>query len=125
MLPTNVGCQNTGSQIQGDENSVALSAQQTFPSVANGDDNGNGDNGNGAACAECIELVLDPAQITALEAALGVSILVVCEQIVSGELTIGEVVSAAATADITATDLAALIQCLPDALGIGGGVPHL
>ena len=30
-LPLNVGCQNTGSQIQGDENSVALAAQQTFP----------------------------------------------------------------------------------------------
>lgn len=31
FFPTNVGCQNTGSQIQGDENSVALAAQQTFP----------------------------------------------------------------------------------------------
>jgi hypothetical protein len=30
-LPLNVGCQNTGSQIQGDRNSVALSSQQTFP----------------------------------------------------------------------------------------------
>ena len=29
--PLNVGCQNTGSQIQGDKNTVALSAQQTFP----------------------------------------------------------------------------------------------
>jgi hypothetical protein len=29
--PTNVGCQNTASQIQGDKNTVALSAQQTFP----------------------------------------------------------------------------------------------
>ena len=28
--PTNVGCQNTASQIQGDKNTVALSAQQTF-----------------------------------------------------------------------------------------------
>ena len=27
----NVGCQNTASQIQGDKNTVALSAQQTFP----------------------------------------------------------------------------------------------
>jgi hypothetical protein len=31
-LPLNVGCQNTDSQIQGDENAVALTAQQTFPS---------------------------------------------------------------------------------------------
>jgi hypothetical protein len=30
--PTNIGCQNTDSQIQGDENSVALISQQTFPS---------------------------------------------------------------------------------------------
>ncbi len=29
--PLNVGCQNTGSQIQGDKNTVALSSQQTFP----------------------------------------------------------------------------------------------
>ena len=28
--PINVGCQNTDSQIQGDENQVALAAQQTF-----------------------------------------------------------------------------------------------
>jgi hypothetical protein len=32
--PTNVGCQNTASQIQGDKNTVALSAQQTFPPAA-------------------------------------------------------------------------------------------
>ena len=33
QTPTNIGCQNTDSQIQGDENSVALTSQQTFPSV--------------------------------------------------------------------------------------------
>jgi hypothetical protein len=31
QVPTNIGCQNTDSQIQGDENSVALTSQQTFP----------------------------------------------------------------------------------------------
>ena len=31
--PTNIGCQNADSQIQGDENSAALTSQQTFPSV--------------------------------------------------------------------------------------------
>jgi hypothetical protein len=31
FMPTNVGCQNTASQIQGDENAVAQAAQQTFP----------------------------------------------------------------------------------------------
>jgi hypothetical protein len=33
QVSTNIGCQNTDSQIQGDENSVALTSQQTFPSV--------------------------------------------------------------------------------------------
>jgi hypothetical protein len=32
QVPTNIGCQNTDSQIQGNENSVALTSQQTFPS---------------------------------------------------------------------------------------------
>ena len=31
--PLNVGCQNTASQIQGDENGVALSADQSFPEI--------------------------------------------------------------------------------------------
>ena len=31
--PSNVGCQNTASQIQGDENGVALSADQSFPEI--------------------------------------------------------------------------------------------
>jgi hypothetical protein len=38
-LPFNVGCQNIGSQIQGDENSVALAADQVFPSIED-DENG-------------------------------------------------------------------------------------
>ena len=29
-LPLNVGCQNTASQIQGDDNSVALASEQAF-----------------------------------------------------------------------------------------------
>lgn len=32
-LPLNVGCQNVDSQIQGDENTVSLAADQTFPSI--------------------------------------------------------------------------------------------
>jgi hypothetical protein len=31
--PENVGCQNIASQIQGDENGMALSADQSFPEV--------------------------------------------------------------------------------------------
>jgi hypothetical protein len=34
----NIGCQNTASQIQGDENGVSLAAEQAFPSISNGDD---------------------------------------------------------------------------------------
>jgi hypothetical protein len=30
-LPLNIGCQNIGSQIQGDENAVSLAADQVFP----------------------------------------------------------------------------------------------
>lgn len=38
-LPLNVGCQNIDSQIQGDENSVVLAADQVFPSIED-DENG-------------------------------------------------------------------------------------
>ena len=31
FLPENVGCQNTASQIQGDENILSLAAEQVFP----------------------------------------------------------------------------------------------
>jgi hypothetical protein len=37
-LSLNVGCQNIDSQIQGDENEVALAGTQTFPSIGNDDD---------------------------------------------------------------------------------------
>ncbi len=30
-LPFNVGCQNIGSQVQGDENAVSQAAEQVFP----------------------------------------------------------------------------------------------
>jgi hypothetical protein len=30
-LPVNIGCQNTVSQIQGDENVASLTSQQSFP----------------------------------------------------------------------------------------------
>jgi hypothetical protein len=39
-LPLNVGCQNVQSQIQGDENGVALATDQVFPSIGNGDNGG-------------------------------------------------------------------------------------
>jgi len=40
-LPLNIGCQNVGSQVQGDENSVALAADQTFPAFEDDDENGD------------------------------------------------------------------------------------
>jgi hypothetical protein len=46
-MPINVGCQSTDSQIQGDENNVALTAQQTFSEVDNGHDNGHHGGHNG------------------------------------------------------------------------------
>ncbi|MGA7370868.1 MAG: hypothetical protein WBX01_17230, partial [Nitrososphaeraceae archaeon] len=33
FIPINIGCQNTDSQVQGDENAAALTAQQTFPEI--------------------------------------------------------------------------------------------
>jgi ABC-type Na+ efflux pump permease subunit len=41
FMPINIGCQNTDSQIQGDENGVAQTAQQTFSEVDNGHDRGH------------------------------------------------------------------------------------
>ena len=38
-LPINVGCQNTDSQIQGDENAVSQAANQAFPEAE--EDNGH------------------------------------------------------------------------------------
>ena len=35
FMPTNIGCESTDSQAQGDENSLAFAVQQTFPEVAN------------------------------------------------------------------------------------------
>lgn len=65
-IPTNVGCQNTGSQIQGDENAVSLAAQQTFPAaeVAPPVD--------GEACRECLELLSD-AQLQGVATQLGLT----------------------------------------------------
>jgi len=46
-LPINVGCQNTDSQIQGDENAVAQTAQQTFSEADNGHGGGHHKDKNG------------------------------------------------------------------------------
>ena len=48
--PENVGCQNTGSQIQGDKNTASLSSQQTFPAEPR-------------TCEECFTDFLTPDEI--------------------------------------------------------------
>ena len=47
FMPMNVGCQNTDSQIQGDENVVALTGNQAFPEADNGHHGGHHDRHNG------------------------------------------------------------------------------
>ena len=56
-LPLNVGCQNTDSQIQGDENVVSMASSQLF-----------GADGNGPPRDECIECFdpLSDAQVEQL-----------------------------------------------------------
>jgi hypothetical protein len=122
-IPTNVGCQNTGSQIQGDENSVALAAQQTFPEVTPippvppvppVDE-----------CEECFAAAVTAGlNVEQFLANLNVegltSIELVCEALLAGELNLGQVVSAATQAGLSGVDLAAFIQCIQDILGIGG-----
>lgn len=94
FVPTNIGCQNTDSQIQGDENSVALAAQQTFPQVfipipptlPPVDE-----------CEECLAPLLDTAGVAiaiADDLGLGVfntdadAISAICEALLSGEVSI-------------------------------------
>jgi hypothetical protein len=43
----------------------------------------------------------------------------VCDALLAGELSLGNVVSAAAQAGVTGTTLAAFVQCIQDILGIG------
>jgi hypothetical protein len=54
--PTNVGCQNIDSQIQGDENSVALAGVQTFPTTPPTEPEPQ-------TCVECFTKFLTPEQI--------------------------------------------------------------
>jgi hypothetical protein len=55
LMPTDVGCQNIDSQIQGDRNAVALSAQQRFPELT---------------CEECFTEFLTPDEIGVFERGL-------------------------------------------------------
>jgi hypothetical protein len=62
FLPTNVGCQNIGSQVQGDENGVALAADQTFPGFDNGHDGFDGGHGHDGKDGKQPSEPLEPAQ---------------------------------------------------------------
>jgi hypothetical protein len=60
FIPINIGCQNTDSQIQGDENAAALTAQQTFPEVKSFSKD---DKKFPQTCEECFTEFLTEAQI--------------------------------------------------------------
>jgi hypothetical protein len=74
FMPLNIGCQNTGSQIQGDENSVALAAQQTFPEAVTPipPDNGPTPEPEPETCEECFTQLLGAEVVAELEVALSV-----------------------------------------------------
>jgi hypothetical protein len=82
-LPLNIGCQNTGSQIQGDENSVALAAQQTFPATDVTPTPGPGPEPEPEpeTCEECFAQFLVDIGISQglLETLLGATIAEICE----------------------------------------------
>jgi hypothetical protein len=123
LLPTNVGCQNTGSQIQGDENSVALAAQQTFPAAVTPPTPPP----TPGACEACFnDLLTDTdAYIAALNAKLaqvGIEVTItsieqLCELLLAGTIPnlFGQVVSEVnpfLNAGVTVGDF---VQCLHDA----------
>jgi hypothetical protein len=108
VAPTNVGCQNTDSQIQGDENSVALTSQQTFPEVT---------------CEECFTNNLTPEQIAILETVgFGSSIAEQCERIAT--FTPGNLASFLFSLEnflfdigVDAESVQAVVDCLAEVFG--------
>jgi hypothetical protein len=73
FMPLNIGCQNTGSQIQGDENSVALAAQQTFPEAVTPIPPDNGPTPEPElTCEECFTQLLGAEVVAEFEVALSV-----------------------------------------------------
>src|SRR5688572_6852522 len=59
QVPTNIGCQNIDSQIQGDENSVAITSLQTFPEPPVTPTEPEPDP---QTCIECFTRFLEPEQ---------------------------------------------------------------
>lgn len=85
-----IWCQNTDSQIQGDENAVASTAQQTFPGV--------NPPPTSSPCEDCLIQLLEQEGLASQVAAqLGLetsdddqAIIDVCEALLSGEVSIAE-----------------------------------
>jgi hypothetical protein len=130
QIPTNVGCQNAGSQIQGDENSVALAAQQTFPEaeIVVPPDNGNG---VVDACEECLAPLLGTVGVAsdiAEDLGLGVdltdeaAITAICEALLNGTIDFSDFVNTLAgfAPDLPAGTVGEIVSCLAQ-LGIPGG----
>jgi hypothetical protein len=89
-VSANIGCQNTDSQIQGDENSVASMVHQTIPEVETPP--------TSSACEDClIQLLEQEGLASELAADLGLeaqddeqAIVEVCEALLSGEVSLAE-----------------------------------
>ena len=128
-LPTNIGCQNTVCQIQGDENLCALASRQSFPVGEEGPP-------PTPTCEECFQPILDegfPTEDLVIELAVelglkeptttGSAVEEICQALESGDVTMEEL-SAAVEEVFTGDneDLGtSLIECLSLIFG-GGGI---
>jgi hypothetical protein len=102
-FPTNIGCQNTASQIQGDENAVTLAAQQTFPAGVSPPPT--------VTCEECFGiLTADQRNIDEI-----------CEALEAGTLSLADVENAAEDAGVTGATLDDFLECLENAIGLSNG----
>ena len=89
-VSANIGCQNTDSQIQGDENSIASTAQQTFPEIKLPPTT--------SPCEDCLVQLLEQEGLASeLAVDLGLeaqddeqAIMEVCEALLSGGVSLAE-----------------------------------
>jgi hypothetical protein len=125
-FPTNIGCQNTASQIQGDKNTVALAAQQTFPEEVTPPPTVD-------VCEECLAPLLafpgvavDLAIDLGLALPIGVTdadaIAAICNALVNGTISFSDFVnSLAGFASIINGTQGVVVSCLAQAGFPGGG----
>jgi hypothetical protein len=126
-FPTNIGCQNTASQIQGDKNTVALAAQQTFPEEVT-------PSPGVEVCEECLAsltafpgVAVDLAIDLGLALPIGVTdadaIAAICNALVNGTISFSDFVnSLAGFASIINGTQGEVVSCLAQA-GFPGGAP--